>query len=81
MPLPRDLLGFWHEHFAPARGGSREAVGGVTTERGFFLLQTLAANQRLRVQRVWSQPAAGHAIVHQDTSLVAWVMGPAGMRI
>ena len=78
MPLPRDLLGFWHQHLAPVRGGSPAAVAGVTTERGFFLLQTLAADHRLRVQRLWSQTATGDASVHLDKSLVAWVMGPQG---
>lgn len=81
MSLPRDLLGFWHQHLAPARGSSPGAVAGVTTERGFFLLQTLAADHRLRVQRVWSQTTTGDVNVHLDTSLVAWVMGPAGTRI
>lgn len=74
MPLPRDLLGFWHQHFAPVRGGSTRAVAGVTTERGFFLLQTLAADHRLRMQRVWAQSSSRDA-GHLDTTLVAWVMG------
>jgi hypothetical protein len=74
LPLPRDLLGFWHQHLAPVRTGTTSAVSGVTTERGFFLLQTLAADHRLRMQRVWSQTAGDTS--HLDTSLVAWVMGP-----
>jgi hypothetical protein len=74
IPLPRDLLGVWHQHLAPARSGSPGAVAGVTTERGFFLLQTLAADHRLRVQRVWSQTTTGDVDVHLDTSLVAWVL-------
>ena len=73
--LPRDLLGFWHQHLATVRDGSTGVVAGVTTERGFFLLQTLAADRRLRVQRVWSQTSTGDASVHLDKSLVAWVMG------
>jgi hypothetical protein len=81
VPLPRDLLGFWHQHLAPACGCSPRAVAGVTTERGFFLLQTLAADRRLRVQRVWSQTTTADVNAKLDTSLVAWAMGPAGTRI
>jgi hypothetical protein len=49
LAMPRDVLDLWHRQLAPACRHGAQAIAGVTTERGFFLLQTLAADQRLRV--------------------------------
>lgn len=65
LALPRDVLEFWHRQLAPLCATGRHAIGGVTTERGFFLLRTLAADHRLRVK---SRRAHG--------ALVSWVIGP-----
>ena len=63
--LPRDLLGLWHGQLSPVLRTGRQAIAGVTTERGFFLLRTLAADQRARVLSRTDQG-----------SLVSWLLGP-----
>lgn len=65
LALTRDVLDFWHHQLAALCASGRHAIGGVTTERGFFLLRTLAADHRLRVR---SRRAHG--------ALVSWVIGP-----
>lgn len=65
LALPRDVLEFWQRQLAPLLSAGGHAIGGVTTERGFFLLRTLAADHRLRVR---SRRAHG--------ALVSWVIGP-----
>lgn len=66
VALPRNVFDLWHSRLEEiCRSGGR-AIAGVTTERGFFLLQTLAADHRLRVLR-----RTAHA-----ESLVYWVLGP-----
>jgi hypothetical protein len=65
LALPRDVLELWHRKLEPACRTRRQAIAGVTTERGFFLLRTLAADHRLRVH---SRTAHG--------SLVSWLIGP-----
>jgi len=48
--LPRDVLGLWHDQLLPSlRSGQLQALGGITTSEGFFLLRTLAADLRWRV--------------------------------
>ena len=65
MALSRDALEFWQRHLAPLCAAGRPCIGGVTTERSFFLLRTLAADHRLRVR---SRTMHG--------ALVSWVIGP-----
>ena len=48
--LPRDALGLWHNQLKPALDIATQSFAGVTTEQGFFMLRTLAADHRLRVQ-------------------------------
>ena len=48
IALPRDVLELWHDQLRPALDLATQALAGVTTERGFFLLRTLAADHRLR---------------------------------
>jgi len=48
--LPRDVLGIWHDELLPElRSGQLQALGGITTPDGLFLLRTLAADLRWRV--------------------------------
>jgi len=47
IALPRDVLELWHEQLRPALDLAIQTFAGVTTERGFFLLRTLAADHRL----------------------------------
>jgi hypothetical protein len=65
VTMPRDVLDLWQQHLAPICRTRSQAIAGVTTERGFFLLRTLAADHRLRVL---SRTVHG--------SLVSWVIGP-----
>jgi hypothetical protein len=65
VALTRDVLDLWHRQLAPACRTGTQAIAGVTTERGFFLLHTLAAEHRLRVH---SRTAHG--------ALVSWLIGP-----
>jgi hypothetical protein len=71
VALPRDLLDLWHRRIAPALQARGHALGGVTTERGFFLLHTLAADHRLRV--LSRNVHAARRGVHEP--LVSWVLG------
>jgi hypothetical protein len=65
VALPRDVLELWYPQLASVCRSGRHAIAGVTTERGLFLLQTLAADHRMRLLS-----RAGH-----DESLVSWVLG------
>lgn len=65
VALSRDALEFWHQNVLPLSLSGTQAIGGVTTEHSFFLLRTLAADQRWRVR---SQSTQG--------ALVSWVIGP-----
>jgi hypothetical protein len=65
VALPRDVLDLWHRQLAPACRSGAQAIAGVTTERGFFLLRTLTAEYRLRVL---SRTTHG--------ALVSWLIGP-----
>ena len=50
MTLPRDVLGIWHDELLPELRNERlQALGGITTPDGLFLLRTLAADLRWRV--------------------------------
>ena len=49
VAMTRDVLDLWHRQIAPACQRGALSIAGVTTERGFFLLHTLAADLRLRV--------------------------------
>jgi len=66
VALPRDVFDLWHGRLEEVCRSGDRAIAGVTTERGFFLLQTLAAEYRLRV--LSSSAHTG--------SLVSWVLGP-----
>lgn len=64
LAMPRDVLDLWHRQLAPACRRGTQSIAGVTTGRGLFLLQTLAADQRLRViSRT------------QHGALVSWLIG------
>ena len=48
--LPRDVLGLWHDQLLQElRSGRLQALGGITSPDGLFLLRTLAADFRWRV--------------------------------
>jgi hypothetical protein len=70
--LPRDVLALWHRQLAPLCQTGRHAIAGVTTERGFFLLRTLAADHRMRV--LSSNALATRRADHEP--LVSWTLGP-----
>jgi hypothetical protein len=65
VAMTRDVLELWHRQLAPACQHGALCIAGVTTERGFFLLHTLAADQRLRVLSRTNHGA-----------LVSWLIGP-----
>lgn len=64
--LPQDVFDLWHQELEALCRSRRDAIAGITTERGLFLIQTLAADYRLRVLS---------RSVH-EASLVSWVIGP-----
>ena len=73
VALPRDVLDLWHRELEPlCRAGTR-SIAGVTTERGLFLLQTLAADHRLRMAS-----RSTHAPLREDPHepLVSWLLVP-----
>ena len=70
--LTRDVLDLWHRHLAPVCLAGTQAIAGVTTERGFFLLRTLAADHRLRV--LWANALAVRRAGQEP--LVSWMLGP-----
>jgi hypothetical protein len=72
VAMPRDVLDLWHSHLASIVQTRRHAIAGVTTERGFFVVHTLAANHRLRVlsRSLLDMPRLGHE------PLVSWIVGP-----
>ena len=64
VAMTRDVLDLWHRQIAPACQRGALSIAGVTTERGFFLLHTLAADLR---RRVLSRSHHG--------ALVSWLIG------
>lgn len=71
--LPRDVLEFWRHRLQPAIRSTRPVFAGITTERAFFILRTLAADHRLRVHAVaFAAPRAP-----DEETLMSWVIGPA----
>lgn len=70
LPMTRDVLELWHRNLAPACRTGRLSIAGVTTERGFFLLRTLAADQRSATGRLRVLSSVAHG------ALVSWVIGP-----
>lgn len=70
LPMPRDVLDLWHRHLATACRTGTVSIAGVTTERGFFLLRTLAADQMSASGRLRVLSRATHG------ALVSWVIGP-----
>jgi hypothetical protein len=72
VALPRDVLDLWHQQLALVCRSGRHAIAGITTERGFFLLHTLAADHRMRVlsRAVHAAPRTDHE------PLVSWLFGP-----
>lgn len=75
IALPRDVLELWHDRLAPTPGRVRQAFAGVTTGHSLFVLRTLAADHRLRVQSTEVHSAPGRA-----EPLYSWVIGPAESR-
>ena len=81
--MPRDVLGLWHDELLPAfRDGRLAALGGITTDTGFFLMRTLAADQYLRVlYQAGHAPAEGGVVRHRlsgnASTLTVLAGGPA----
>jgi len=80
LPLPRDVLELWYDQLAPMLGQARgqERVppsffAGVTTERGLFLLSTLAQEHRLRVRFTARHAAQRGGLITHD------IAGPAAL--
>jgi hypothetical protein len=78
VALPRDVLVLWHKLLLPSLTREAQALAGVTTQRGLFLLQTLAADHRLRVvyRAEHSQRAHLGRVAARPESLVTWVISP-----
>jgi hypothetical protein len=64
--IGRDALGLWHELLLPAvQDGIIIGFAGVTTPHGLFLMQTLAADHRMRVvYRAEHRPAEQGVVRH-----------------
>lgn len=78
VELPRDVLELWHRRLLPAIRTASPVFAGVTTERAFFVLRTLAADHRLRVLS-----AAVQAVPRgqDEETLVSWMIGPAATQV
>ena len=76
--LERDVLGVWHDQILPAmRDGDLAAFGGVTNPTTLFLLQTLAADLRMRIVY-----RADHVRVAQGVMRhVVWGAAPTVSRV
>jgi hypothetical protein len=77
LALPRDVLDLWHRELEPLCRTGTQAIAGVTTERGLFLLQTLAADHRMHLlsrSTHRAHPGSDHE------PLVSWLLGPRTMR-
>jgi hypothetical protein len=73
LTLERDVLSTWYEWLAPGTSRTPAAFAGITTEHGFFLLRTLAADHRLHVRFTARHGVArGGQMVHE-------VAGPAAL--
>ena len=75
LAMPRDVLDLWHGKRQAQSLADVGCFAGVTTERGFFLLRTLAADHRLRVLSATFHEAAPGA--PRTEPLVSWIIGPA----
>ncbi|MET0292021.1 MAG: hypothetical protein ABW136_06605 [Steroidobacteraceae bacterium] len=71
IALPQDAFDLWHRTLeAICRSGDR-SFAGVTTERGLFLLSTLAAGDRLRILS-----RSEHRPRGESAALLSWTIGP-----
>jgi hypothetical protein len=77
VALPRDVLALWHRELAPLCRSGTQSIAGVTTERGFFLLGTLAADHRYRVLSRTLHPPR---LAGEHEPLLSWVLAPRTMR-
>jgi hypothetical protein len=75
LALEDDLLPLWYDRLAPACAHSPIAFAGVTTERALFLIQTLAADHRLRLLSATVHSMSPGSSRREP--LVAWLIGPA----
>jgi hypothetical protein len=63
LELQREVMELWHDHLAP--GNQADAFGGCTTTIGLFLIETLAADRRMRVvYRAEHSPHVDGRITH-----------------
>ncbi|MEP7311929.1 MAG: hypothetical protein ABI859_05065 [Pseudomonadota bacterium] len=64
-----DMTHLWFNQLHAQWKRAPEALGGVTTAQGLFVLQTLAADHRMRV--VYRRELAA-----RDATLVSWIIAP-----
>jgi len=67
-----DLTELWSKDFRAAWRAAPMTLGGLTTPAGLFVLETLAADHRMRVIHRTELPPAGS----RDTPLVSWIIAP-----
>jgi hypothetical protein len=77
VALPRDALDFWLHELEPLCCTGTQAIAGATTERSLFLLQTLAADHRLRVS---SRTTLANLDGDAREPLVSWLLVPRTTR-
>lgn len=76
ISMPRDVLALWNSPMADECRNGTHAFAGVATERGFFLLSTLAADHRLKVLYRESHAAQRGAA----NALTSFIIGPRALR-
>jgi hypothetical protein len=67
-----DLTDLWRNDFRLAWRRAPMTLGGVTTPGGLFVLETLAADHRMRVIRRTELAPVGS----RETPLVSWIIAP-----
>lgn len=70
-----DLTDLWYDYLEPRWKTAPEALAGVTTRYGLFVLETLAADHRMRVVYRAEHAAAQHErIAHEP--IFSWIIAP-----
>ena len=81
--IERDVLGPWHDQLLPGiRDGELAAFGGVTDPTTLFLLQTLAADQRMhvayRADHAWGGRGVMRHVLSGNAPTVSRIASAAG---
>jgi hypothetical protein len=65
-----DMTDLWFNHLHAQWKRMPEALGGITTPQGLFVLETLAADHRMRVVHRRERGTAS------EQPLVTWIIAP-----